>query len=382
MPRGSCVHVSKSSAPKTSFLTGNLDSNNGRQLVRFSGVAALEAGMFLMLMACSVPTSEFEIFAGFQFEWDNLSHRISRIEAVVGGEDGNQMAMVGGDWSTGESFSDFLNYRLPTLEVQNAKAGLGQVRVELTIPVPDSPGENEDEPTATWATGIARIPISEVGAWEVYTPVIQGFGIRTDVAQSGDFPDDYDPANGYALGRLAVSLGPAERGETEVVVPVSLLFVAGDTGEAILDRPEMNASIPFAQFNGWVEVGVVGHLRKGTDVPVEATGTHAYAPPYSEQPPSLVNLGLPEGRLALWQTLSFEANPGGSGDYIRNMGAELYGGERVEGARLQLGNSSVYELDQFSYEVSGSLSMVDLGRSARVYLRIREGESEIGSWAP
>ena len=126
----------------------------------------------------------------------------------------------------------------------------------------------------------------------------------------------------------------------------------------------------------------MGHLRAGTDVPVEATGTHSYAPPYSEQPSSLVSLGLPEGRLALWQSLSFEANPGGSGDYIRNMGAEIYGSESVEGARLQLGNSSIYELDQFSYSVTGSLSMVDLGRSARVYVRTREGESDIGSWVP
>lgn len=344
--------------------------------------------MLLFLLACSVPTSDFEIFGGFQFEWDNLSHRISRIEAAVGGEDGHQMAMVGGDWSTGESYSDFLHYRLPTLEVQNAKASLGQARVDLVIPpaistpTDEEQGDGEETISHTWATGVARIPISEVGSWEVYTSVIQGFGLRTDVDQSDDFPASYDPANGYAIGRFAVSVGEPERGETEIIVPVSLLFSPGDTGEAILDRPEMNASIPFAQFSGWVEVGVVGHLRAGTDVPVEATGTHSYAPPYSEQPSSLVSLGLPEGRLALWQSLSFEANPGGSGDYIRNMGAEIYGSESVEGARLQLGNSSIYELDQFSYSVTGSLSMVDLGRSARVYVRTREGESDIGSWVP
>jgi hypothetical protein len=342
--------------------------------------------MFLLFLACSVPTSDFEIFGGFQFEWDNLSHRISRIEAAVGGEDGRHMAMVGGDWSTGESYSDFLHYRLPTLEVQNAKANLGQIRVALQVMAPfdseEEAPENDEHNPHTWATGVARIPITEVGSWDVYTAVIQGFGLRTDVPQSDDFPDSYDPANGYAIGHLAVSVGEPERGETEISVPVSLLFAPGDTGEAILDRPEMNASIPFAQFSAWVEVGVVGHLRAGADVPVEATGTHPYAPPYSEQPASLVSLGLPEGRLALWQSLSFEANPGGSGDYIRNMGAELYGSESVEGARLELGNSSIYELDQFSYSVTGSLSMVDLGRSARVYVRTREGESDIGSWVP
>jgi hypothetical protein len=341
--------------------------------------------MLFFILACSVPTSDFEIFGGFHFEWDRLSHRVSRIEASVGGESGPAMAMVGGDWSTGEAFSDFLHYRLPSLEVRNAKAALGQVRVAFTLSAPGLPEEGEEVPDSRpdqWATATARIPIDQVGGWEVYTALIQGFGVRSDVEQSADFPENYDAANGYALGRLAVKVGQAERSDTEVLVPVSIQFVPGDTEEAILDRPAMNSSIPFAQFQAWVEVGVVGHLRQGTEFPAQAVGSHPYAPPYSDQPATRVAMDFPDNRLALWQSLSFEANPLGPGDYIRSIGAELVGEERVRGADLDFGNSSVYELHAFNYSVQGQLALIDLGRNAQIYLRSREGEAEVGEWAP
>jgi len=292
------------------------------------------------------------------------------------------MAMVGGDWSTGESFSDSLHYRLPTIEVRDAKASLGQARVDLTIPAAGVSEEEEEPPETPEGLGTARIPLSEVGSWPSYTPVIQGFGVRTDVTQDVDFPADYNSAHGYALGRITVELGVPVREETEILVPVLLQFVPGDTGEQILDRPQMNASIPYARFEGWVDVGVVGHQREGTSVPVQAVGTHPYSPPYSLQEATSLAMDFGRGRIALWQGLSFEANPGAEGDYIRGIGAEVLGDDDIDSVRLDLTNSSVYELGPFSYSIGGELSLVDLGRGAQIFLRTREGEATIGDWVP
>jgi hypothetical protein len=126
----------------------------------------------------------------------------------------------------------------------------------------------------------------------------------------------------------------------------------------------------------------MGHLREGTVLPVEATGTHPYSPPYSVQEATVLGLDFPDQRLALWRELDFQVNPGGYGDYVRSIGAEIVGDENIDKVSLDLTNSSVYELGAFSYSISGKLSLVDLGRGSRLYLRSREGEAEIGSWVP
>ena len=114
-------------------------------------------------------------------EWESLSHRVSRLEAGLG-PDGPEMAMVGGDWSTGESFSDWIHYRLSSLEVRQARAGMAQGRAAVNL---DSRGVDEDGEYEREGIGYAvvELPISEVGSWPVYTAVLQGFGIRTDVDQ-------------------------------------------------------------------------------------------------------------------------------------------------------------------------------------------------------
>jgi hypothetical protein len=342
--------------------------------------------MFLLLAACSVPVSDFEILAGFHFEWDAESHRVSRIAVAVGGENGPLMAMAGKAADESSSGDDFLNYRLPTLEVRNARAALGQVRVPILLPAGmeavDEDAEDPDEDAEEAWNGTARIPLDQVGGWPVYTAVIQGFGVRSDGAQNDTLQGGYDAAMGYALGRLAVQLGDAERGDSEIIVPVSFQFIPADTGETTSDHPAMNASIPFVQFEAWVEVGVVGHMRQGTQFPVNAMGTHVYEPPHSEQPPILLDLGFGDGRLAFWQSLSFEANPEGEGEPIRRFGSELVGEERVAGAQLDFGNSSTTERNAFTYVIQGQLGLIDLGGDAHIYLRNRKGKAEPGDWVP
>ena len=336
--------------------------------------------LLLAVLGCAVPTSDFELFGGFHLDWESLSHRVSLLEVGIG-EEGPEMGLVGGDWSTGESFSDWIHYRLASLEIRNAKARLGQGRIPLVI----APRELDDDGqfrNQGIAEGELVLPISEVGSWSTYTALIQGFGVNTAVEQGPGFPDDYDSAHGYALGALGVDLGEVRREDEEVRVSVSLRFEPSSTEEGILDRPAMNASIPQARFEGWVEVAIVGHERKGTTLPLEAVGEHSYEPPYSVQEATLLDVDFGKGRIAGWSALSFEVNPGGSGDYIRSIGAEVLGEEDLEAVGFDLTNSSAFELAPFSYVVSGTLALLDVGRGSSIALRARSGEADVGNWIP
>ena len=89
-------------------------------------------------------------------------------------------------------------------------------------------------------------------------------------------------------------------------------------------------------------------------------------------------LELGEGRVPVWTSMEFEVNPGGQGDYIRSLGAELVGAQRTEAALFDLSASSAYELAPFSYAVGGALALLNLGRSATAFYRVREGEANLG----
>ena len=57
------------------------------------------------------PTSVV-VWSGWNHTWGMLSHRVARLRAVLEPDETLSMGIVGGDWSTGESFSDDVNYRM------------------------------------------------------------------------------------------------------------------------------------------------------------------------------------------------------------------------------------------------------------------------------
>ena len=71
--------------------------------------------MFIFLWACTAPTPEIVesyVWSGFHYEWQELSHRISLLEANLHEDSSITMGMIGGDWSTGELFSDLPQFRM------------------------------------------------------------------------------------------------------------------------------------------------------------------------------------------------------------------------------------------------------------------------------
>ena len=242
-------------------------------------------------------------------EWEELSHRVSSLEA---GRD--QLGLVGGDWSTGEQGSDRWRGEVSVLRVQRPVE-----YVEVTLEAGES----------------VRI----VSPWgdRAQLALIDGFHFDTDVGQPSDYPSDYDPGHGYTLGELSVAIEPVLAGETTVEAS----FRPQPTGEGFDDRPAMDASMPFAVVNATVRVAFVPVRREPQAVPVELSGELEYEPPYSEHHPVPLDLGT-----GGWSSFSVRVNPTeGSGDYLRALG--------LQGHQAWVSSSSVFELAPVTYEIRG-----------------------------
>ena len=89
------------------------------------------------------------VWAGWNHQWGLLSHRISLVR-VKAGEDGSaESGILGGDWSTGESWSDDVNVRVHQQSVTTSALEFtsGEVSItvgpdgEATVPIPDAAGD-------------------------------------------------------------------------------------------------------------------------------------------------------------------------------------------------------------------------------------------------
>ena len=112
--------------------------------------------------------------------WADLSHRISYLNVSLDASSGDaNMGLIGGDWSTGEEFSDTIFYRMGGAKVSTDRAGFAYGEISLVI----EPSVDGSEFTAN---GTASVPYSEIGDWPNYVALISGFGMWTDVEQLSD----------------------------------------------------------------------------------------------------------------------------------------------------------------------------------------------------
>jgi len=203
----------------------------------------------------------------FGFEWTQLNHRVSvwsnRLsplgnEACVA--DTLDMTVIGGDFSTGERFDDNpvvqFGYQ-PITRSTTTPFGASRLSVELNLPPPG---------LSTRHLAIDRTTHHLLGYADVHA-LIEGFSFRTDVEQTAEYPDSYDPAHGYTSRGLGIELTVTEVTESAVHLQVDVRFEHG-----LSDRDKMNAAIPYAKTAAIVDVLLIGTT---TSVPVR-TGEVLY----------------------------------------------------------------------------------------------------------
>ena len=144
------------------------------------------------------------VWSGWNHQWGLLSHRVSLVRVRAGDDGSAESGILGGDWSTGESWSDDVNVRIHQQAVQAPDLVVTTGEISFTVG-PD---------------GEASAPIPDaVGEFVV----LQGFEIDTDVPLA-DSPDadvpDYDPALGFTSRGFGMAIGEGDESGWEATATV------------------------------------------------------------------------------------------------------------------------------------------------------------------
>jgi hypothetical protein len=251
------------------------------------------------------PRQDHNIWAGWNLTWDTLSHRVSSIRTIATAEGGASLGIRGGDWSTGESWSDQASYRVHLQRVTSA--GIQVVHGESWI--------------SLGPEGSASIEEQVEVSGEVVDIVLRGFEIETDVPQEEGYPD-YDPALGYTSRGFGFSVGPATLEDEEAHFTVSAQLRWGPR-----DRDDMNTAMLLAQSSVRVAWTAIGHNGSSTVAALAGEVDLEHAPPYSEQAGIRLasELGDSPGIAGItgFDLVLSDQDGGDGGDYLRSFGVEL-----------------------------------------------------------
>lgn len=296
--------------------------------------------LFLALIACAPPAEHALVLNGWSYAWSDLSHRISTLRVELAQDGTIDLALVGGSYTNGTDGTDTPNYTVAWSDIA-------------------LPGGRFVEATADWMVGpdgAASTTLTAASPEGCDAPVayLNGFGMDTGVAQSADYPSDYDPALGYTSNGFGFQLGEAALADGQLTVEATASVRWGPQ-----DRDDMNAAIPYAQTG--VHARALFVCGAHDVAPAEASGSVAYAfgPPYTEQPPLSAAVSVEgEARDGAIGLTGFDldaafTNVDGSaaGDYLRAFGVGVTGADDGHGAwsgtaTATLSNSSAIEYGQ------------------------------------
>lgn len=270
--------------------------------------------LLVALLACAPAPEPELLLTGWQYEWEQLSHRVSFLRVGVEEDTSLSLGLVGGDWSTGATFTDTPLYRVRYQRVVGA--GVQVVRGSATLEV----GPEPDGSTTLVLDG------ADLPANASLVAVIDGFTLDTNVPQPDGYPADYDPAYGYTSNGFGLALGEPERDGTDVRIPVDATVRWGPQ-----DRSDVNAALVHAVTGVTVDVALIAFDGELDVLALSGARPYVEQPrPYTEQPPMEIPVdfagGAREGFVA-WRSfdlqLNLEGNDVGQGDYLRAFGAEV-----------------------------------------------------------
>ena len=285
-----------------------------------------------LLAACGPAADPVVLWEGYSYEWEDLSHRISRLRSGVapGGEEGAilaELGLVGGPWSTGEIWVDVPFWGLRWRTVDSAKLRVLSGATEFTI---DDSGRAE----ATVQVPLADLDDRDGVVWAV---ALRGFDLDMRVSQ-GEGAPDYDPAYGWTPQGFGIGLGePAVDGD-DLAFDAWMHFKAGPLSCAPGgDCEEMNDAIPFARVAGelrWAVLAAAPSSRAALSRERLTTGRYYEAgegdtphPPIDPDSRTLVFSGEPGCSLGLplLRSWDFELNRSldDEGRYLRAFSAGI-----------------------------------------------------------
>ena len=333
--------------------------------------------LLLTLLACQSPGEPVHalVLSGWEYEWEQLSHRVSLLRVDLQQDATADIALIGGSYTTGQDASDTPNYRI----------GWSDIGV---------PGATFTEANGEWVVGpegssTVALLVEAPENCENVTAYLNGFSIETDIPQSADYPADYDPALGYTSNGFGFSL--SEPTNTDGVLAVD---ATASIRWAPQDREDMNAAIPFAQTGVSARVLFACYAGDTVTVTVSGSADYPFEPAYTEQPPMIVPLDA-SGDAAGAASDGVLGNTGfnldaaftnvdgsDAGDYLRSFGMELTGADDGEGrwtgtTTAQITNSSLIEFGDLLASFSASYTRIGV-RGAVTEMHTVEGTHTVG----
>ena len=240
------------------------------------------------------------IWAGWNHTWGMLSHRASYIQVETGEGNTGSSGIVGGDWSTGDTWSDDVEYRIHqqhiTGEVLQVELGSASLLVG---------------PEGTEQTNVA------IDMTDASLVVLQGFSFNTDIEQSEDYPDEYDPALGYTSRGFGMGVSLSDDGSVDVSASVQW---------GPRDREDMNNAMAFAQTEVTVHFAALTGFSSSEGAHYAGTQDLAHDPPLSDQQGLSERLswnGFGFAAIESFELELFDTDGGDGGDYLRSFGVEL-----------------------------------------------------------
>ena len=240
------------------------------------------------------------IWSGWNHTWGFLSHRLSLIQVKAGEGEEAESGMVGGSWSTGETWSDDVNFRIHQQHITGNVIEVEHGETSMTV---------GPEGVATATSFADREDFQLV--------VLRGFEINTDTEQSEDYPEDYDPALGYTSKGFGMSV--EQTGVGEITATAHLRWGGRD-------RDDMNSAIPHAQADVVVYWSAISGLSSSETVTFSGQQDLAHTPPNSEQSgltSALEWSGHGVSAIRRFDLLLEDQDGGDGGDYIRSAGTEI-----------------------------------------------------------
>jgi len=277
--------------------------------------------------ACASPVSEEPIvlWEGYRYDWEELSHRIAYLRSSVGAPDAAgvfpaELGIIGGNFSTGGFGADVPMWTMTWLEVDSQHVQVAQGTLPFAIG-PTGRAELQGE------LDLAALGMED---WPVVTVALRGVTFDTDVPPEPGADPDYDVSHGWTPQRLGAGVGDMSRTGDLVSFDAWMEFKAGP-----LDRPPMNASVPYANVAGALDVSIVG-ARRGSVITsgrLEASDYILRDPPYTDIVPlpeaerTLVMAGEPSLPLGIPLIRSWgmvlNSSIGEEGRYLRAFGVQL-----------------------------------------------------------
>ncbi len=238
-------------------------------------LAPLLTSLLLVLVSGCQPTpSAVAIWGGFDYSWERLSHRVSFFESGLGepSPDGSfavDLGMIGGPFSLSTALPEVVNYRAPWWWVRSNALAAHYAEVPLSI----------------GPSGIAREDVSVdmdsigLASEGVVTVALTGLRWDMDTPQSDEFPDDYDPAEGWTPQVLGAGVEGVTVSDGQLSFSLWLEFRAGS-----LDREDMNDAIEFLTIDGSLGYVVLAADGAHSVGQLQAAAWYPIDPPNSDIP--------------------------------------------------------------------------------------------------